>query len=196
MDGKLVHAIDYKDKFLEMLEKNASTVPQGPRPQLTPLSQTTPGMRKCIARLKELFTDRPIAIRRALIQTYTDRWGRGKTGLGEENWENLLRFCVPYVCYMFRSGPYRDAYVAHGIDPRKDNKWAVYQTVMFAFRGIRGAHKANEEDEEREPHIFTGKEVNTRVGIYSLCDVHDPLLRGIVDGSPLREQFHVFLVPT
>lgn len=112
-----------------------------------------------------------------------------------DNWRPILRFALPYVCYMFRSGPFRDAHVVHGLDPRKDKKWAPYQTLIFNFRRLKPeVTEVKEEDEEegqRESHVFTGKEVNTPVVCYCLCDIVDPILRKIIEESPLRDQFHV-----
>jgi hypothetical protein len=91
---------------------------------------------------------------------------------------------------MFRSGPFRDAYCTLGIDPRKDSKWAGYQTLIFNFRKM--AKPNEEEEEQRQSHIFTGKDLNIRVVCFALCDIEDPMLRRIIDESPLRDQFHVW----
>lgn len=151
-------------------------------------------MQRCIARLKEIFSERPICARRTITNKYIERWGRGNPSVEVDNWEPIFRFCLPYVCYLFRSGPFRDMYVVYGLDPRKDKKWAGYQSVFFNFRKTRGEDRIKEENEKMtQSHLFTGKEVNTKVVCYCLCDIVDPMLRKIIDGSPLREEFHVIL---
>jgi general transcription factor 3C polypeptide 5 (transcription factor C subunit 1) len=99
---------------------------------------------------------------------------------------------------MFQSGPYRDAYMIHGLDPRKDSKWARYQTVFFNFRGGNVRSRVQEPVEDllknSNNHLFTGKDVNTLVACYSCADILDPILRKLLDESPLREKFHVCAV--
>jgi general transcription factor 3C polypeptide 5 (transcription factor C subunit 1) len=98
---------------------------------------------------------------------------------------------------MFKSGPYRDAYVVYGVDPRKEAKWAPYQTAVFNFRTGMWRNKAKPQEdvdsliEGRRSHIFTGRDVNTKVVYYSFVDIEDPLLRKLIDESPLRDKFHV-----
>ena len=96
---------------------------------------------------------------------------------------------------MFQSGPYRDAYMIHGLDPRKDPKWARYQTVFFNFRGGNVRSRVQEPVEDLlknvNNHLFTGKDLNNQVTCYSCADILDPILRKLLDESPLREKFHV-----
>ena len=98
---------------------------------------------------------------------------------------------------MFKSGPYRDAYVVFGVDPRKEQRWAKYQTAFFHFRQGKGRVAKGEDGdgkglwEMRNSHLFTGKDVGTRVVCYSFVDIVDPIMRKLIDESPLRERFHV-----
>ena len=97
---------------------------------------------------------------------------------------------------MFRSGPFRDAYVRHGIDPRKEAKWAGYQTAIFNFRtgNWRNQYIAPTETTDEintKSHLFTGKDVGTKVLCFSFADILDPLVRKVLDESPLREKFDV-----
>ena len=98
---------------------------------------------------------------------------------------------------MFKSGPFRDAYVVFGTDPRKEQRWAKYQTAFFNFRqGKWRAARGEDGDgrgvwEMRNSHLFTGKDVGTRVVSYSFVDIVDPMIRKVIDESPLREKFHV-----
>ena len=183
-----------------MLEKDTPSVPQGPSRQLDPLASTGPAMQLCVSNLKTLFAEKPISTRRAIFNMYLDRYGPGSSDSAKDNWRPILRFALPYVCYMFKSGPYRDAYVLFGIDPRKESKWAKYQTAIFYFRS---GHKPKQWESqnnverlwrERRNHVFTGKEVGCQVGSFLFEDILDPMLRRIIDESSLRDKFHVFLL--
>lgn len=97
---------------------------------------------------------------------------------------------------MWRSGPFRDGYVVFGLDPRKERKWAGYQTAIFSFRDNKELPKRQAgEEEEGKSHLFTGQEVGTRNVSYCFKDVVDPMLRKILDDAVLRDKFHVLPLP-
>ena len=177
-----------------MVDKDIPSVPSAPYPQLDPIYALPPAKQLCIKRLRDLFSDRPITTRRAIYNTYLSIHGPG-TVSEKENWRPVLRFALPHVSYMFKSGPYRDAYVLFGIDPRKENKWAGYQTEIFNFRDKDGKAKAKEEDGQgagdATSHLFTGREVGTKTVCYCFKDITDPMLRKILDDAVLRDRFHV-----
>jgi general transcription factor 3C polypeptide 5 (transcription factor C subunit 1) len=180
-----------------MVEKDIPTVPQSPSSNLDPLNTTMSTMQLCVTRLRAFFQKRPITTRRAVFNEFISVYGPGNADSPLENWRPILRFALPYVCYMFKSGPYRDAYVAHGLDPRKDAKYAPYQTAIFNFRTNMWRNKAQPQEEVQEmvhnrtSHIFTGKDVGTKVVAYAFIDITDPMLRKLIDEAPLREKFHV-----
>ena len=96
---------------------------------------------------------------------------------------------------MFKSGPFRDAYVVYGLDPRKDRKWAKYQTVALNLRREqKKSHRVKTVEElweGRFNHLFTGTELFTFTVTYSFADLVDPILKKLLDESPLLETFHV-----
>ena len=185
-----------------MVEKDIPTIPTTPSSGLDSLTapSTNPSLLLCVKRLHVFFAERPISTRRAIFNSYLTRHGPGNSDSLTENWRPILRFALPYVCYMFKSGPFRDAYVVLGVDPRKDSKWAKYANSIFNFRTGKWKNKAVvQEDvkglwEGRNNHLFTGKEVNTKVVAYGFIDILDPILRKLLDESPLREKFHVLLL--
>jgi len=195
-EGRLVYRNIYQNKFITMVEKDIPIVPSSPSSHLDPLSNTPPSLQLCVERLRAFFAERPISTRRAIFNTYLARHGLGITH-DSDNWRPLYRFALPYVCYMFRSGPFRDAYVLFGIDPRKEAKWSNYQTAAFNFRTGKWRNKSVVQDdmkrlwEMRNSHVFTGKDVDTQVLLYCFVDIEDPMLRKLIDESPLREKFHV-----
>jgi general transcription factor 3C polypeptide 5 (transcription factor C subunit 1) len=180
-----------------MVEKDIPQVPQGPSPHLDPLPTTVPAMQLCVKRLKEFFAERPVTTRRTIFNSYLERHGPGTPDASKDNWRPLLRFALPYICYMFKSGPFRDAYVIFGVDPRKDKKWAKYQTAIFNFRTGKWRNKpVVQENVEglwkgRKNHLFTGNEIGTEVVSYLFLDILDPMLRKLIDESPLRDKFNV-----
>lgn len=195
-DGRLICRNSYRNKFITMVEKDIPSIPAAPSSNLDPLTKTIQSLQICVKRLSKLFTERPISTRRAIFNTYLQVHGAGNPESQKDNWRPILRYALPYVCYMFKSGPFRDAYVVFGVDPRKDSKWAKYQTAIFNFRTGKWRTKEAVEEakdiwESRNSHLFTGKDVNTKVVSYSFADITDPVLRKLLDESPLRDKFHV-----
>jgi len=179
-----------------MVDKDIHTIPMGPSKDLDPPNALTPAMKLCVDRLNVLFVARPISTRRAIFNAYLEKYGPGNPEVPHDHWRPILRFALPYVCYMFRSGPFRDAYVRIGIDPRKEAKWAGYQTAIFNFRtgNWRNQYVAPPETTEAiniKSHLFTGKDAGTKVVCFSFADILDPLVRKVLDESPLREKFDV-----
>jgi general transcription factor 3C polypeptide 5 (transcription factor C subunit 1) len=193
IDGHLAHQSISAGKFCPEVEKNTFTVPTSPPLILEPLDSVTEALRLCVDRLRPFFQDRPITTRRALFNNYLNRHGPGDvTGVG--NWRQLFRWALPYVAYVFRSGAFRDSYVVLGLDPRRDKKWARYQTVSVNLRGSRKSNVSKTVDElwkGRFNHLFTGKEVYNFAVFYSLADIVDPQLKKFLDESPLLDSYHV-----
>jgi len=111
---------------------------------------------------------------------------------------------------MFRSGPWRDAIVTLGLDPRTDPQYRIYQTLMFQLftRDPDATTRAqpnttNREDEPprdahtprprprprpTDSHIFDGVRADLEGKVWQVCDITDPQLRAILDSPSLRAQ--------
>jgi len=196
-NGRLSYINNTRHKFITMIDKDIPTVPTDPSPTLDPLVHTPQAMQFLVSNLRKFFLERPITTRRAIFNGYLSRYGLGDPDSPRDIWRPILRYALPYVCYMFKSGPFRDAYVVFGLDPRKEQTWAKYQTAFFSFRQGK-ARVARGEDgdgqgvwEMRNNHLFTGKDVGTKVVCYSFVDIVDPMVRKVIDESPFREKFHV-----
>lgn len=153
-----------------------------------------------VSRIKELFEQRPIWTRRALIN-------RLKTNVISID---SVRFAAAYVAYAVRSGPWRDAYVKLGVDPRKDPKYRFFQTVMLQLvpkenpsvrfgapdgqqevpdggsRKLTGVREQFERtwalSTDTESHVFTGVDPVPPDGkVWQLCDILDPQLKSLID---------------
>ncbi|KAJ5442973.1 Transcription factor IIIC subunit 5 [Penicillium cf. griseofulvum] len=163
-------------------------VPSNPRPDMLPISALDSGMLRTIATLNSLYERQPAWTRRGLrnnLKTDEDRLN--------------LRYAIPYVGYIFRSGPWRDAIIKLGVDPRTSPEYRYYQTFMFRLlareaelaRDGGGGRRHNvprpsdqrviEEEGSSGPstgHIFTGKQPFAQDGrIWMVGDIEDPQLK-------------------
>ncbi|KAL2842395.1 RNA polymerase III transcription factor IIIC subunit-domain-containing protein [Aspergillus pseudoustus] len=175
------------------------TVPSRPRDNCPAIETLDPVLRDTITLVKSLFDARPAWSRRALrnqLQTLEQRYA--------------LRHAIPHVGYIFRSGPWRDAILRFGHDPRTDPASRMYQTTMFrilpreaetARDGAGGRrHTLPRPNELITPeaaatstgsHLFTGTPPLPLDGrMWMFCDIMDPLLTSILAPSdPLPEGF-------
>ncbi|KAJ9316621.1 hypothetical protein DTO271D3_3128 [Paecilomyces variotii] len=164
-------------------------VPTGPRESCPPIETLEKNLQDTIATVKKLFEERPLWTRRALrnlLPTHDERY--------------CLRHAVPYVGYIFRSGPWRDAIVKFGHDPRTSPEYRQYQTIMFRLLareaevardggGGGGRRHTLPRPAEAGPdapgtstsHLFTGQPPLPLDGkLWMICDITDPLLRSIL----------------
>lgn len=95
--------------------------PKSIMPGITPLGKQTPINQETVAALQKLFEERPIWSRRAMLNCLPSHLSSF----------NVVRFCIGYVAYAIRSGPWRDTLVRLGLDPRTDPKYRFYQTIML-----------------------------------------------------------------
>ncbi|PKX96545.1 transcription factor TFIIIC subunit TFC1 [Aspergillus novofumigatus IBT 16806] len=147
-------------------------VPTKPRENLAPINTLEPTLRETIALVEDLFKDRPAWTRRGLrnhLKTPEQRYA--------------LRHAVPYVGYIFRSGPWRDAIIKFGHDPRTSPDYRIYQTVMF--RILSGTSELARDAGSGHTHLFTGTPPLPPDGrMWMFCDITDPLLRSILFPDP------------
>lgn len=163
-------------------------VPSQPQEGLRPIEELENGLRATIQVLEELFERRPAWTRRAI-----------RNHLTTDEQRNNLRHAVPYVGYIFRSGPWRDAIVKLGHDPRTSPAYRDYQTFMFRIvphdsepareggTGRRGnisralGDDVNQTSGMADTHVFTGQLPLPRDGrIWMACDIADPILANIL----------------
>lgn len=162
-------------------------VPSGPRESCPPIETLEKNLQDTIATIRKLFEQRPVWTRRALrnsLITHDERY--------------CLRHAVPYVGYIFRSGPWRDAIVKFGHDPRTSPEYRKYQTIMFrllareaevARDGAGGRRHTVPRPAEAGPetpgtstsHLFTGQPPLPLDGkLWMICDITDPLLCSVL----------------
>ncbi|RMZ78744.1 hypothetical protein DV737_g3744, partial [Chaetothyriales sp. CBS 132003] len=96
----------------------ADGCPMSPDPSLPPLSFQPKAIRELYPLLADLFKQRPLWTRRALVGQ-----------LPPDASSDRLRFTLPYLAFLIRAGPWRDCLCRFGIDPTSSPDFRVYQTL-------------------------------------------------------------------
>ena len=175
-----------------------AAVPSTPS-STTPLLETQDlNMQRLIAQVKEFMNERPIMTRRVLRNRFCiDQ-------RSTEQWTNLGKHVFQYVGYVFDSGPWRDAIIKYGVDPRSDPTYRIYQTMMFQFdiegklpgkkagRGnLKDGLQSGIEIQDTNSHIFDGVSVGTDGRTWQVCDITDNVIRELLATTNLRKKCHV-----
>lgn len=163
--------------------------PEGP--QHTP-DMMDPRTVEVMADLEAAFDERPVWTRRSLMN-----YLGGKL----KNWSELKKY-LNYAAYQFKGGPWRDCVVPYGLDPRTDPKYRIYQTVMFKIlpfnpqgpgeQAWRSLHSTSEDGgsgfqaDPSESHLFDGSTYHLDGKVWQVCDITDPLLKGMLDNAAVR----------
>ncbi|KAJ4373712.1 tau 95 subunit of transcription factor TFIIIC [Didymella sp. IMI 355093] len=170
-----------------ILRPTDDTVPTHPKPTLQPESSLTPYLQTLIAQIKDLLKERPIITRHMLYN---------KLGWDKRT---RLRQAAVYCGYFFESGPWREALIAWGIDPRKDPQYRQYQTVSFMSykkRGTARHHDAFDKhvqelsrmtaEQLEHQHTFDGVHASDTGNTFQFCDITDPLLAKMLATENIR----------
>ncbi|WEW56195.1 tau 95 subunit of transcription factor TFIIIC [Emydomyces testavorans] len=179
-------------KILSILVScDVESVPTHPSEELPPIDALDTVLKQTISTLQSLFDQRPAWTRRAL---------RNCLNTSEEKY--TLRTAIPYVGYIFSSGPWRDAILKFGYDPRINPDARIYQTLMFrippytehvdidpSLINTTAPHSGRRHTLPRPSqvlgdatlgkisHIFTGQPPLARDGkTWMICDIHDPIV--------------------
>ncbi|RDW83010.1 hypothetical protein BP5796_04501 [Coleophoma crateriformis] len=169
------------------LPADCELVPQ--TPHLEPPTDN-PYLMQLIGLMNQALEERPIWTRRAMLNHI--RCGTG---------EMTAKVAFQYVGYQFRGGPWRDAIIRFGVDPRTDPQYRFYQTLFFQlynqierkpgqpWKDIRSEwSQYRQSEEEQTTHIFDGKTVAIDGKIWQLCDVTDPLLRQLIETPTISDK--------
>lgn len=122
----------------------------------------------------------------------------------------LLKSAIQYVGYQFRGGPWRDAIVRYGVDPRSDPSYRIYQTIFFKivtdtepldkaplgkpWHDLRSEYtrRANPEGLDSNSHIFDGTSISLDGKLWQVCDITDPLLVKLLSTETLRKECDIY----
>jgi len=176
---------------------DVASIPTAPSSDLAPLEVLEKDLQGLILKARELLEDRPIYTRRALANCMGHDW--------EIVGDSMAKHVYQYVGYIFGSGPWRDAIVAFGVDPRKDPKYGIYQTMMFMLeteakdsraKYIRKTPNPSRYQEANEKgHLFDGKKVSKDGKVWQVIDITDPLLKCLLATNDIRKECHVSIPP-
>jgi general transcription factor 3C polypeptide 5 (transcription factor C subunit 1) len=184
----LVHNESTRKSRVDYVPAGVVSVPQS-SPYEIPQDR---GVREVIAKLTEALNERPVWTRRALGNR-----------IGHEKLPVSILKALHHVVYQFKGGPFRDAVIKYGIDPRTDKKYRNYQTVFFQIYEEEGKGSLKQWKDVRtnvplsknfireDPttHIFDGKTLALDGKIWQLCDITDPLLVRLIKTSTLRDEY-------
>ncbi|KAK7696618.1 hypothetical protein QCA50_001276 [Cerrena zonata] len=153
--------------------------------------------KKLLQRLEELFAERPVWTRTAILNQFEPYEVREIIN---------SKFLLPLVSYVFQDGPWRDTQVRLGYDPRQDHQGRIYQRLYFRNThhpilrtSVVGRKQENRGDavieairrEDKRSHIFDGYNVTKETAAFQLCDIEDEMLKDLIeDEDELRETCH------
>ncbi|KAH8166659.1 hypothetical protein CIB48_g1538 [Xylaria polymorpha] len=115
--------------------------------------------------------------------------------------ESVLKVALQLMGYQFRGGPFRDAIVKYGVDPRHDPKYRQYQTLSFKLAKNlvgstkvpwqiirRGQVKSYTKNDDPTSHIWDGESYSTDGKLWQICDITDPFMLDIIANAPVRSE--------
>ncbi|KAB8360675.1 hypothetical protein FH972_024412 [Carpinus fangiana] len=180
---------------MHMLRADDDTVPTAPLPDCQPEESLSPNAKKMLHDLRALLLVRPVVTRRAALNLMT------------HDYAYELRYAVQYCSYMFKSGPFKDAYCRFGVDPRKDPEMRKHQTLVFQLKKRTRFHDPKEKwsytakgqaakprsERNLKSHEFDGVTPPAVEGkTWQIGDITDPLLVRLLSQAPVRAEFDPF----
>lgn len=135
-------------------------------------------------KLVNLFKDRPVWTRAALLNQFTPHEAR----MILNSKQSLAK-----ISYTFTTGPFADCLCKLGYDPREDPSARKYQRIITRTNPKSASNKKNQQQQSQQSqidyalhndqsHIFDGTKLISDVGTnFQLCDIHDPDLRKLID---------------
>ena len=167
-------------------------IPSAAPIELTPIEALEPAFQRLTARVRQAMEERPIATRRVLLNLMA---GTEMDTIGLYSAKRIFQYCG----YSFSSGPWRDAIVRYGVDPRKDPSCRVYQTMLFMLENEPRDNRAKfirpqtntYVERTLNSHIFDGQTVSKNGKVWQVCDITDPLLQNLLATPNIRQDCHV-----
>jgi len=152
------------------------TYPTRPNPDLLPLTDLPKKSKRIYTILEEAFNQRPIWTKRALYNQFPSDIST-----------HQAQQTFPYFCFVMKSGPWKDAFVRFGVDPRTSIKYRKYQTIMNQLDPQKWGPETKSTRRSKASnnpmsHIFTGKgEIPPDGTTWQFCDLEDRDLKTLVD---------------
>ena len=180
----------------QLVTFDIETVPSQPPSDAPPLSSLEGSLKLLVELVQRHLDERPIWTRRALSNQ-----------IHHPEWNSLNKHVYQYVGYMFRSGPWRETVVKFGVDPRSDQCYRVYQTLIFQFdatgssyrrpkkanmqRRPRGGTRKSRKTCDEKSHLFDGVKLTMDGKVWQVCDIIDPMLKSLLATTNLRTRCEV-----
>lgn len=161
------------------VEPDAAEVPQGPPASLRRHHPFGNSLDEAVEAIRGLLEKRPLITRRVAMN-YIPQYS-----------DSVFKEATQWVGYSFRAGPWRDSLVKYGVDPRKDPKYRVYQTLMFQLDKRADTASDRKVPDDWQSHIFDGENISHSGKTWQICDVTDPLLKSIFDTEAIQEECDV-----
>ncbi|KAI0472120.1 hypothetical protein GGR56DRAFT_107301 [Xylariaceae sp. FL0804] len=143
-----------------------------------------------LRQMEEAMKRRPLWTRRSLMNQLKGSYT-----------ESMIKVAIQLFGYQFRGGPWRDAVVKYGVDPRSDPEYRQYQTLSFKLAKTRvgeaktpwqtirkGQYAQYNRNKDFDSHLWDGESYSTDGKFWQLCDVTDPFVRKLIDEAPLRTE--------
>ncbi|KAK6203477.1 transcription factor [Scheffersomyces amazonensis] len=185
--------------YTKMIDYNFNIVPDKPAVELIDsLSQLTSKaypvnspeylLLKCINWTRDIFDLKPIWLRKQLED------------IVPEDIRRYVKQALPYVTFIYKSGPWRFCNVKFGVDPKSDKSFWIYQSEYFRIPGLRFVvpkentrrmvpntiieankkNKTNQEIEVSEYLFFNGVTLPSTV-TYQIGDIVDLDITTIIE---------------
>lgn len=162
-----------------------------------------------------IMTEMRLAMEERPIWTRRSMWNRlGSKFAALPKSGSLVRHCLQYAGYQFKGGPWRDALVKYGLDPRTDPKYRIYQTLIFklhktrigtvgrSWQAVRRSElgvtnfgrywrEMGDVNSPTDTHIFNGENFTTDGKVWQVCDITDPLLARLFENAEVRTECDV-----
>ncbi|KAK4888431.1 tau 95 subunit of transcription factor TFIIIC [Elasticomyces elasticus] len=173
-------------RVAEPLAPDAETVPTGPPEDLKMSGRQDDLVLRAVEELKKLLETRPLATKRV--------FGNALSHYRED----VLKEANQWAGYYFSAGPWRDVLIKYGVDPRKDPQYRMYQTMTFVLErdvakaSKRGIPSMAARKAEAQNHIFDGKTIPSKIKVWQLCDLTDPIIQELVRTTDLPATCDVY----
>jgi general transcription factor 3C polypeptide 5 (transcription factor C subunit 1) len=151
--------------------------PQGPRKKL---EEPTGEIKECVDKLRTIFSEKPVWTRRGMLAHLPNEARK------------VLKQSIPHVAYMYKSGPYRGAYVRYGVDVSSSSEYAIYQVEHFRLFPREEEQKMKQNiSQYGRTNVYTFDGVTMpNSGMMQFCDITDPQITEILEKAEYREKPH------
>jgi general transcription factor 3C polypeptide 5 (transcription factor C subunit 1) len=100
-----------------------------------------------------------------------------------------LKYSLPQIAYTYTKGPWRQAYIKFGIDPKSSPKYAVYQTEGFRVpnfsKSLPKGFISEVPNGVSKVFKFNGDELPVSL-LFQIQNITDPMVKDLLSKSEIR----------